>query len=268
MSDRIGQVDRARQGGSRSEPAAEGARERINPGRGLAAYLQIEEELASRIERGALEPGSRLPSERELAQGMGVSRMTLRQALARLEHRGLVERAHGSGTFVSQPKLRHQANVLRGFFRETLGQGVVPTTRTIERQPIYATRALATRLGLRIGEEVYKVVRLRSARGTPVVVENSYFPAALFPGLIDEDLDHQSIYRLMEDRYGARPVRGQQSMESVAAETEEARLLDVPRGAPLMMLERTTWDVLGRPVEHARDLYRGDRSRFVTELTL
>lgn len=237
-------------------------------GRGLAAYLQIEEELASRIERGVLEPGTRLPAERELAQGFGVSRMTLRQALARLEHRGLVERAQGSGTFVSQPKLRHQANVLRGFFRETLGQGVVPTTRTIKRSAAFATRALAAALDLRIGEEVYKVVRLRFARGTPVVVETSFFPAALFPGLIDLDLDHQSIYRLMEDRYGARPVRAEQSMESVAAEPAEAELLKVPPGAALMLLERTAWDVAGRPVERARDLYRGDRSRFVTELTL
>jgi len=242
---------------------------RIGPaGRGLAAYLQIEEELASRIERGVLEPGTRLPAERELAQSLGVSRMTLRQALSRLDHRGLVERAQGSGTFVSQPKLRHQANILRGFFRETAGQGVVPTSQTIERTTAFATRALAATLDLRIGEEVYKVVRLRFARGNPVVFETSYFPAKLYPGLIDLDLDHESIYRLMEDRYGARPVRGEQSMESIAAEPAEAQLLNVPPGAPLMLLERTAWDAAGRPVEHARDLYRGDRSRFVTELRL
>lgn len=236
--------------------------------RGLAAYLQIEEELASRIERGALEPGEQLLPERQLAADLGVSRMTLRQALARLERRGLVERAHGRGTFVSEPKLQHQANVLRGFFRETVGQGVLPTTRTIERSAIYATRALAGILGLRIGEAVYKVVRLRSARGTPVVLETSFFPEGLLPGLIELDLDHESIYRLMEERYAARPVRGQQSMEAVVAEPAEAELLGVAPGAPLMLLERTAWDGAGRAVEHARDLYRGDRSRFTTELRL
>jgi GntR family transcriptional regulator len=238
------------------------------PVRGLAAYLQIEQELASRIERGALKPGGRLPAERQLAKDLGVSRMTLRQALARLEHRGLVERAHGSGTFVAEPKLRQQANVLRGFFRETVGQGVVPSTRTIERSALYATRSLAGTLGLRIGEEVYKVVRLRAGRGVPVVLETSFFPASLFPGLIDLDLDHDSIYRLMEDRYGARPARGEQSMEAIAAESPEAELLGVAPGAPLMLLERTAWDDAGRPIEHARDLYRGDRSRFTTELRL
>ncbi len=238
------------------------------PVRGLAAYLQIEQELAARIERSALAPGERLPAERQLAHDLGVSRMTLRQALSRLEHRGLVERVHGRGTFVSEPKLRQRANVLRGFFRETVGQGVLPTTRTMERTAIYATRALAATLGLRIGEEVYKVIRLRAGRGDPVVLETSFFPASLFPGLIELDLDHESIYRLMQDRYGARPVRGEQSMEAVAAESPEAELLGVLPGAPLMLLERTAWDEAGRPVEHARDLYRGDRSRFTTELKL
>ena len=238
------------------------------PVRGLAAYLQIEQELAGRIERGVLRPGVRLPAERDLARDLGVSRMTLRQALARLEHRGLIARAHGRGTFVAEPKLHQRATTLRGFFRETVGQGVVPTTRTIEKAAIYATRALAACLDLRIGEEVYKVVRLRSGRGSPVVLETSFFPASVFPGLLDFDLDHQSIYRLMEDRYEARPVRGEQAMEAVSADSPEAELLEVPVGSPLMLLERTAWDSAERPVEYARDLYRGDRSRFTTELRL
>lgn len=258
-------VDRAHGAGS-----IEGGLDPVRraPVRGLAAYLQIEQELADRIERGALRLGERLPAERQLAGELGVSRMTLRQALARLEHRGLITRAHGRGTFVAEPKLLQHANVLRGFFHETVGQGVVPATRTIEHAAVYATRALAATLGLRIGEEVYKVVRLRSARGTPVVLETSFFPASVFPGLIDLDLDHESIYRLMESRYGARPVRGQQAMESIAAEPPEAELLGVAVGSPLMLLERTAWDMTDRPVEHARDLYRGDRSRFTSELRL
>jgi GntR family transcriptional regulator len=238
------------------------------PMRGLAAYLQIEEELASRIENGVLPMGARLPAERDLAADLGVSRMTLRQALSRLEHRGLIARAHGRGTFVAEPKLHQRATTLRGFFSETIGQGVVPSTRTVDKAALYATRALAESLELRIGEEVYKVVRLRSGRGAPVVLETSFFPASVFPGLLELDLDHESIYRLMEARYGARPIRGEQAMEAVAAESPEAELLGVPVGSPLMLLERTAWDASERPVEYARDLYRGDRSRFTTELRL
>jgi DNA-binding GntR family transcriptional regulator len=238
------------------------------PARGPAAYLQIEEELADRIDNGALAPGVRIPAERDLAAQLGVSRMTLRQALARLEHRGLVERLQGRGTFVSQPKLRHQANLLRGFFQESVGQGVLPVTRTIERGRAFATRWVAERLGLRLGEEVLKVVRLRFTRGVPAVLETSFFPSALFPGLDEEDLDHQSIYRLMETRYHNRPTTAAQTMEAVSAEPPEASLLEVPVGSPLMLLERTAWDEMRRAVELARDLYRGDRSRFVTELRL
>jgi GntR family transcriptional regulator len=236
--------------------------------RGLAAYLQIEEELASRIEGGVLAVGDQIPAERQLASQMGVSRMTVRQALARLEHRGLVSREHGRGTFVSEPKLRHQATALRGFFQESVGQGVLPVTRTVERGRVYATRGLATTLGLSPGEEIYKVVRLRFARGVATVVETSFFPASRFPGLLEMDLDHGSIYRLMDRHFHARPVRGVQAMESVAAERPEAELLGVPVGSPLMLLERTAWDEGGHAVEHARDLYRGDRSRFLAELTL
>lgn len=234
----------------------------------LPAYLQIEDELALRIESGELPSGARLPTERDLAAQTGVSRMTVRAALARLEQRGLIVRRQGSGTFVAEPKLRQDASHLRGFFEESLTQGVVPVSRLLETGEILATRVLADVLGLRIGEPVYKVVRLRFARQVPIVLETSFFPARLVPGLIEMDLEHSSIYRLMERHYGSRPVRAVQSLEPVAAAPPEAELLGVPVGTPLMLVERTAWNAVGEAVEHARDLYRGDRSRFVTELTL
>lgn len=249
---------------ARAEP---GRLELPRPSRGLAAYLQIEEELSRRIERGTLAPRTQLPTERELARRLRVSRMTVRQALARLEQRRLITRVQGSGTFVADPKLRQRATGLRGFFEQSVEQGVVPSSRTVSRSTVLATPALAEALGLAGGEEVYAIVRLRLAPD-PVVLERSYFPARLLPGLVDLDLDHGSLYRLMEQRYNARPVRGVQEMESVPAGREEADLLEVRVGSPLMLLERTAWDARGRPVEYARDLYRGDRSRFSMELHL
>lgn len=245
-----------------------GARLSARPVRTLPAYLQIEEELAERIESGDLAPGVRIPTERELAGSLAVSRMTVRAALARLEQRGLIVRRQGSGTFVAQPKLLQDASHLRGFFEASVGQGVFPVSRVIERGEILATRHLAQELDLRIGEPVYKIVRVRSASGAPVVLETSFFPARVVPGLLDLDLEGSSIYRLMDRHYGARPVRARQSLEPITAGPAESVLLDLPVGNPLMLVERTAWDAHGRPVEHARDVYRGDRSRFVTELTL
>ncbi|HWP62481.1 MAG TPA: GntR family transcriptional regulator [Candidatus Binatia bacterium] len=240
----------------------------LRPARTLPVYLQIEEELAERIEAGELAPGSRLPTERELSESLGVSRMTVRAALARLVQRGLITRHQGSGTFVAQPKLRQDTSHLRSFFEASLGQGLVPASRLIERAEILATRHLAQELDLRVGEPVYKVVRVRSVAGVPVVLETSFFPARLVPGLLDLDLEGSSIYRLMEQHYAARPVRARQALEPIVAGALEADLLGVALGSPLMLVERTAWDARGRAVEHARDLYRGDRSRFIGELTL
>jgi len=238
------------------------------PSRSLPAYLRIEDELAERIEAGALAPGARIPTERDLAAGLGVSRMTVRAALERLARRGLVVRRQGSGTVVADPKLRQDASHLRGFFEATVGQGVLPVSRVIERTERPATRHLAQVLALRAGDPVYEIVRVRSARGVPVVLETSFFPARVVPGLLGGDLERESIYRLMARDHGARPVRAVQSLEPIAASPAEAALLDVEPGSPLMLVERTSWDDGNRPVEHARDLYRGDRTRFVAELTL
>lgn len=245
-----------------------GAAGPARPTRALPAYLQIEEELAERIESGELAAESRLPTERDLAAAFAVSRMTIRAALARLEQRGLILRRQGSGTYVAQPRLRQDATHLRGFFEESVGQGVFPVSRVIDRVEIHATPHLARELGLRAGEAVYKVVRVRAAGGVPVVLETSFFPARVVPGLLERDLERSSIYRLMDRHHGARPVRARQSLEPIAAGPAEAHLLDVAPGSPLMLVKRTAWDARGRAVEHARDLYRGDRSRFVSELTL
>jgi GntR family transcriptional regulator len=234
----------------------------------LSAWLRIEEEIAARIERGVIPAGTRLPAERDLGDQLGVSRMTLRQALGRLEQRGLIVRQRGVGTFAAEPRFRQSATVLRSFFDELVGQGTTPVSRLLSVEERVAPAALAATLDLDPGESVYTVTRVRSANGIPMVIERSNFPVRIVPGLPREDLERGSIYRLMERRYDARPVRASQSFEAVAADAREGELLDVPPGTPLMLVERTSWDGRGRAVEQARDVHRADRSRFVTELRL
>jgi GntR family transcriptional regulator len=232
-----------------------------------AAYVQIEEELAERIRTGMLRPGHRIPPERELADQMQVSRMTVRQALGRLADRGLLVRERGRGTFVSEPKLIQSLSRLNGFYDQMISQGILPSSRLLSGEQVLASAAVAQVLGLRIAEPLYKVVRLRLGGGVPLALETSFFPARLVPGLLDYDLERHSIYRLME-RYDARPVRATQSLEPVPARDEEAEALEVLAGSPLMLVERIAWDAQDRPVEYAKDIYRGDRSRFVAELRL
>ena len=232
-----------------------------------AAYVQIEEELAERIRTGMLRPGDRIPPERELAEQMQVSRMTVRQALGRLADRGLLVRERGRGTFVSEPKLVQSLSRLNGFYDQMVSQGILPSSRLLSGEQILASAAVAQVLDLRIAEPLFKVVRLRLGGGVPLALETSFFPARLVPGLLDYDLERHSIYRLME-RYDTRPVRATQSLEPVPARDLEAEALEVPPGSPLMLVERIAWDAQDRPVEYAKDIYRGDRSRFVAELRL
>ena len=233
---------------------------------GLSAHAQIEAEIARRIETGILRPGDQIPPERELVEQMQVSRMTLRQGLTRLVDRGLLERQRGRGTFVREPKVVHSLSNLTGLHGELLSQGITPTARLLTRAEIPASRAVANLLEIREGDPVYWITRLRLGAGVPIAHETSYFPAWLVPDLLAEDLECGSIYELL-GRHGARPVGARQSLEPVVARSEEAALLDVLPGSPVMLIERIARDARDRAVEYAKDIHRGDRSRFLAELT-
>jgi GntR family transcriptional regulator len=122
----------------------------------------------------------------------------------------------------------------------------------------------AAAAALRLGEDdpVHEVRRVRLGDGRPIALERSLFPAARFPGMLEFRLDG-SLYELLETRYGLRPHRARESLEPVTAGVREAEALDVPEGAPLMQVERTAYARSGEPLEFARDLFRGDRTRVV-----
>ena len=233
---------------------------------GLSAHAQIEAEIARRIESGILRPGDQIPPERELVEQMQVSRMTLRQGLTRLVDRGLLERQRGRGTFVREPKVVHSLSNLTGLHGELLSQGLQPTARLLTKAEIPAPKAVADLLEIAEGAPVYWITRLRLGAGVPIAHETSYFPASLMPGLLEEDLERGSIYELM-GQYGTRPVGAKQSLEPVVARSEEAAMLEIAPGSPVMLIERIARDAQERAVEYAKDIYRGDRSRFLAELT-
>jgi GntR family transcriptional regulator len=231
---------------------------------GPPAYAQIADKIEAAIARGELTVGDRLPPERDLAARLGVSRMTLRQALGTLEDRGLVTRSigRGGGTFIASPKVERDVTAFAGLSEQLRRQNITAGARVVSAQDVPADEAVAEALCLDLGDPVAAIVRVRFADGKPLALESSSFPLARLPGLLELDLTG-SLYELLADQYGESPTHSVERMEPVLAGEAEAEALEVPAGVPLMLVERTAYVESGEPVEFARDLFRGDRTRIV-----
>ncbi|MFM9106643.1 MAG: GntR family transcriptional regulator [Chloroflexota bacterium] len=228
-------------------------------------YAQLAALIASRISEGSLPPGSRLPAERDLCAAAGISRMTARQAIAQLARQGLVEIQHGVGTCVAGPKWTYDALQPLGFSEATFRQGGDVTTRTLEQSVVAAPGLAAEALRLPVGAPVVKLVRVRSAGGVPVLLQTSYLPADRCPGLAGEDLEHGSLYAILDARHGIRITGVSQVIEAAVANAWRAAQLGVPRGAPLLVMDGVASDADGRPIEAFRAVYRGDRARITLD---
>ena len=231
----------------------------------IPLYYQLAELIRERVRAGELRPGDRLPSERELAEQAGISGMTARQAVAYLVRDGTLVVRHGVGTFVAEPKLAYDALHLLGFTEETLRQGGAVATRVLEQAVVAPSATAAAALGLSPGDEAIKVVRLRSSGDTPLLLETSFLPLARCRGLEDEDLEAQSLYALLELRYGRRLRRARQVIEATVANKYESGLLRIGVGAPLLLLEGVAYADDDRAVEHFKAVYRADRVKFALE---
>ena len=230
---------------------------------GKPAWIQIEEQFADRIATGRLAPGERIPPERELAEAEGVSRMTVRQALASLAARGMVERGVGRGTFVRAPEpVVHDLTRVAGFTEQAERSGLAAGATILEAREYAAPEHVARPLELDPGAPVVRLVRIRSAGGRPLALEDTWVPGERFPGLLEHDLSG-SLYALMRERYDLAPTAATERLEPVAARAHEAEALDVPAGSPLMFVERVAFAAGGTPVEFAHDRHRGDGARFV-----
>ncbi|MBA3449767.1 MAG: GntR family transcriptional regulator [Chloroflexia bacterium] len=222
-------------------------------------YYQLAAVIRDRIRAGALASGDQLPSERELAERAGISRMTARQALADLARGGDVVARHGVGTFVAEPKLTHDALHLLGFTEEMGRAGGAAGSRVLEQEITRPPPAIAAALDLQAGEETVRIVRLRSAAGIPLLLETSLVPRSRCPGLEHEDLERQSLYAVLELRYGYRPRAARQTIEATVASVFESELLDIAEGTPMLLLEGITATDRGVPIEWFQAIYRADR---------
>jgi GntR family transcriptional regulator len=228
-------------------------------------YYTVKRHLLDLIE--ALEPGAPVPTERELTVELGTSRTTVRQALGELVGEGRLIRRQGSGTFVAEPKIVWPFQ-MTSFTEQAAANGFVASARLLSVERIRATGEIGERLRLRSGASAYRIERLRLADDVPMAVETSHLSVAAFPGLIKNIKNASSLYRLLQEVYGVVPVTAEESIETAAAAPREAALLGTDTGAPMLVLGRHSFQADGTPVEWVRSWYRGDRYRFVAQLTM
>lgn len=225
------------------------------------AAEDVRRQLLDQISRGQLAPGERLGAERDLAATLGVSRSTVRQALAALEDAGVVRRVpgRGGGTFVRRQKVERDLSQVVGVPALLRAQGMTAGSRIVSTGLVAADDETQTALGLGSGDYVFDVVRIRLADGTPISLEHVRLPAALFPGLLDLPLGG-SLYELLRQQYGTVPGEAVEHIEVVAAPEDVATILGLDTGAPLLSITRTTQDGRGQVFEFSHDLFRADRT--------
>ncbi len=182
-----------------------------------------------------------------------------------LERRGLVERVHGSGTFVSEPRLERGAAEFFHFTERVRERGAAAGSRLLSLERVVPSPLAAQELELSAGAEIYLCHRLRTVNGQPLLIETFALPADLLPDFESFDFGARSVYEIMRTEYGVTVAYARQSLKAVGLSEIEAQWLGATLGAPAMLERRLAFDDRGRPVDFGTDLYRGDRVRFVTD---
>ncbi|GGY16623.1 GntR family transcriptional regulator [Streptomyces tanashiensis] len=215
----------------------------------------------------ARHPGDAIPSERTLCSELGVSRPTLRAAVDELVVAGLLVREHGRGMFVAAEKITQELVADQNTFSLPRAGGVW-TSRLLEFSTLPAGARVSRKLRISPAAEILYVARLRLVDGSPVAIEHLHVRTDLAPGLTRGELEQGDLYEHLRDRHGVQVHEAVQSIEPTVVTRAEADLLDVPELSPALLFERLTTDTRGRAVEYVHSLYRGDRYRIVSRLTL
>jgi GntR family transcriptional regulator len=227
-------------------------------------YLSAAKALEEELRNGALDAGDRLPAERELCRRLQVSRVTIRRALAELRSRGLIESAGSRGWFVAATSVG-ETNVLVGFSDMARARGLHPSSRVLESATRPSTLQEAEQLALAPGAPLFQLRRLRLLDTIAVGLEVTRIPVAAAPALVGTDFSQTSLYDELRAA-GVIPTRADYDVQAVAADSDQATLLGVAPGAPLLCTQAVTFDQSARPIELSRSLFRGDRYRFCTSL--
>ncbi|MFZ5822285.1 MAG: GntR family transcriptional regulator [Chloroflexota bacterium] len=221
-------------------------------------YLQVEATLKEMIEESVYATGEQIPSERVLSEQLGVSRMTVRKAIENLMRYGLLERRSTNGTFVRQPKVMRRVgkDVAVGLTQLLTEEGSKAGSKLLKFEEILAPLKVAEKLNLHVGEHVVMIQRLRTSNGLSFCVETSYIPRELVPDLTAGDLERPSasLYSIMLNRYQIKLSHNSETLKLSYATSEEANLLCLKEGDPVLLLRSVVMDESDRRVEYLKSV--------------
>ncbi|MCZ4274158.1 GntR family transcriptional regulator [Maritalea porphyrae] len=226
-------------------------------------YKQLAFTIRELIESGTLRGGEALPAERDLVTATGLSRITVRKAIEELLNDGLLSKRHGVGTFVST-QIDQPLSILLGFTADMQRRGAQSSSILLNKSVGLPNSSEVLKLGISPNEKVLRLSRVRLSEGEPLAVENATVPLYAV-GQVDEM--GESLYDALE-KTSSKPIRALQRLHAAIANQEEARLLKISVGDPILHIERRSFLENGRPIEVTISAYRGDRYDFIAELSI
>jgi len=233
----------------------------------IPLYYQLKQHLKEYIKHR--KDGDSIPTESELCDHFKVSRPTVRQAIAELVREGHLTRSKGKGTFVTSPKVsRDYLYGLRSFNQDLLSRGVTPVTKVLGLSIIPAEESIAEKLKISSQAPVVFLRRLRFADDKSLMIVNSFIPYDRVPGFEKLDLEKMALYEVFETKFQLIPIRAVRELEAISTPEEVATLLGVKVGSPCQYLETLVFTKEEYPIEFATAWYRGDRSKFIFEVSI
>lgn len=238
----------------------------LNRGSGIPLYHQIQQRLLEQIKSGELKSGTPMPSIQQIARRMGVSQMTVRQAIRALSELGVLYSRQGKGTFISGIKLERDFRQVFSFTEEAVARGAKPSSKVLSFDLQAPTSKAREALGIPDDEQVYFLRRVRFGDSVPMGIECSSLPAHLYPDLLKRFNPATSLYEELSGDYGIQLAVTDEVIEVAKASTSEARLLQIPAQSPVFLFTRTSYLENGTPAEYVTSVYRGDRYKVVNRL--
>jgi GntR family transcriptional regulator len=240
----------------------------IDPYAATPKYFQLASILRTKIDDGEWQPRSPIPSERQLEVLYDVSRTTIREAIDSLVHQGYLYREHGRGTFVSPPKLQKGLLELTSFSEDLINRGIHPGQIIRDISTVVPPSSILQKLELAPGTSMLRLERIRLGNGTPIGLQISYLALDKGQTITQAEMEEAgSLYKLLQEKFHIIPSEADETLEVTVATPEEAKLLQIKVGSPLLLSERVLFAQNRRPVEFVKILYRGDRYRYYVRLT-